>query len=117
MKAALRILWQLPQVILGLIVALVFRAKRDGDLWICSAKIGVSFGPIIVIYSKADETTIAHERGHSKQSLMLGPLYLVIVGLPSIIMAWLSAIIPALSQTYYKRWPESWADKLGGVQR
>jgi hypothetical protein len=58
-----------------------------------------------------------HELGHQRQSEMFGPLYLLIVGLPSIIRAriWVGRKLPPLD--YYKGWPENQADKLGGVER
>lgn len=70
---------------------------------------------------------IKHEQGHCRQSVMLGPLYLIIVGIPS-------ALLNALTQlqssrytilkkigheayyNYYRIFPESWADRLGGVK-
>jgi hypothetical protein len=57
---------------------------------------------------------IAHESGHVKQSLYLGPLYLFIIGIPSILWAWSHKwIAPKIS--YCKFPTESWANKLGGV--
>lgn len=56
--------------------------------------------------------TIRHEYGHFKQSMMLGPLYLVLVGLWSIIRAGLNLY---RNGQYYNGYPENWADKLGGV--
>jgi hypothetical protein len=70
-----------------------------------------------------NETTVRHELGHSLQSRYLGPLYLFVVGIPSIYgnlvnrgkhRNW-TASEKAL--WYYNRFPENWADKLGGVKR
>lgn len=44
--------------------------------------------------------------------MMLGPLYLVLVGLWSIIRAGLNLY---RNGQYYNGYPENWADKLGGV--
>ena len=57
-----------------------------------------------------------HEYGHCVQSLLLGPLYLPAVGIPS--YAW--ANVPALRRlrrekgiSYYSIWPEKQANTLG----
>lgn len=60
--------------------------------------------------------TINHELGHCRQSMMLGPLYLLVIGLPSIIWAWLGDRI-APDRSYYWFYTERWADRLGGVER
>lgn len=57
---------------------------------------------------------IAHESGHVKQSLYLGPLYLFVIGIPSILWAWLHKSI-APRKSYYWFYTESIANKLGGV--
>lgn len=72
--------------------------------------------------------TIDHEWGHSRQSLMLGPLYLLVVGIPSAIHKLYNrtlykdepnslkrAILK--DKEYYNWYCEKWADKLGGVDR
>jgi len=57
-----------------------------------------------------------HEYGHCIQSLILGPLYLIAVGLPS----YLWANLPPLRKlrrekglSYYSVYPENWANALG----
>ena len=57
---------------------------------------------------------IAHESGHVKQSLYLGPLYLFVIGIPSILWAWLHKSI-APRKSYYWFYTEAWANKLGGL--
>ena len=57
---------------------------------------------------------IAHESGHVKQSLYLGPLYLFVIGIPSILWAWSHRWI-APRKSYYWFYTESIANKLGGV--
>lgn len=61
--------------------------------------------------------TKKHEYGHSRQSLYLGPLYLIVVGLPSIIWAGFVYNLVRKEISYYDVYPENWADKLGGVNR
>jgi hypothetical protein len=57
-----------------------------------------------------------HEYGHTIQSLILGPLYLFVIGAPSLLWAG----IPAFSRmrrrrqmSYYRFYPERWANHLG----
>ena len=60
--------------------------------------------------------TIAHEYGHCLQSLILGPFYLIIIGLPSVL--WLTIFKNYRLKkkiSYYWFYPEKWANKLGGV--
>ena len=61
---------------------------------------------------------IHHEYGHTIQSHMLGPLYLLVIGLPSIVWAgcfknWRKKH----NKDYYSFYTERWADKLTGVKR
>ena len=123
MKRFLLAIWQAPQILLGLLVALVLKARPSlrldcgARVWWCSALLGVSFGPIIVLYERAELRDQLHEIGHSKQSLLLGPFYLLVVGILSLAMNLLTRAKVLRADRYYNRWPESWADKLGGVVR
>lgn len=61
---------------------------------------------------------LAHEYGHSIQSLMLGPLYLLVVGLPSFIwcnLPYFQRMRKEKGISYYSVYPENWADRLGKV--
>lgn len=94
---------------------------------------GVSLGDYIILdyksyypyrlYSSV-RNTVKHEHGHQVQSRILGPLYLILVGISSAIFNNLWDRIahrkwPAAKRTkwYYSRYPEKWADKLGGAVR
>ena len=78
---------------------------------------GVSLGKYIIIRYNASLNTLNHEYGHCLQSEKLGPLYLLVVGIPSITMNILTRWGILKSERYYKRFPENWADTLGGVKR
>lgn len=128
-------LHQLPQNLLGLIVYLVniksVRKVYDSSLnvWFYSAKhvsdTGISLGRFIFLDSDnyTSLNSIRHERGHQKQSLYLGWLYLLVVGLPSIIRNIMNRTVhkkwsaERKYKWYYGHYPERWADKLGGVER
>lgn len=77
---------------------------------------GVSLGLFVFLQQKyfGDKLAYRHEWGHQIQSLILGPLYLLVIGLPS--------AITNLFKTYdtnikYFNYPwEHWADFCGGIR-
>lgn len=126
MKKILLYLWQLPQNLLGLAVILFSRAKKTAwydDVYFTKMRFGVSLGNYIIVNILDTDSTIRHETGHRKQSQYLGWLYLLVIGLPSI----LGNIWDRLFHKhwdlykritwYYKQPWEAWADKLGNVNR
>lgn len=140
LKKILAFIWQLPQIIVGLLFFLLMKLFFGKKIsiykihlqkpWDWSAyylirlpiPLGVSFGPLVFGSKETLSQQMNHELGHSKQSLMLGWAYLIVIGIPSITMNILSTILffyghKKFAENYYKRWPESWADRLGGVNR
>ena len=137
MKIFLRILteiWQFPQHIIAYVIILIncksikLMVSKDGISHYLVDHLfnnAISLGNYIFLDSDGifSYKTIKHEFGHQKQSLMLGPLYLIVIGLPSII----GNIIDRIKYKYfnkyydpyfyYKQPWEAWADKLGGVVR
>lgn len=60
--------------------------------------------------------TIKHELGHCIQSRYLGPLYLLVIGIPSITWVMLRRMIPELRKyNYYDFYTESWSNKLMNI--
>jgi hypothetical protein len=123
-KQALFWLWQAPQHLLALAIwkALTFHvisvAEIDEHTIITiKPRIGLSLGRYIFICSSYGETTIKHEKGHTLQSHLLGPLYLLVIGLPSLCGNIYDRIKHKGSTWYYKQPWEAWADRLGGVER
>ena len=125
MKKILLYLWQLPQNLVGLLVILFSKAKHNKsfDIWETKCNFGVSLGNYIILNECCGGNDIKHERGHQKQSLYLGWLYLLLIGL-------LSAAGNIWDRVFHKKWYyvvrlywyyrqpwEAWADKLGGVKR
>lgn len=55
-----------------------------------------------------------HEYGHTKQSRLLGPLYIFVIGIPSIIHAAIHNHT-CRGQEYEHFYTEKWADKWGNV--
>jgi hypothetical protein len=71
-----------------------------------------------VMNSKWHRDYMAHEYGHTVQSRRLGPLYLLVIGLPSIIWAGcFESYRKKHNISYYSFYTERFADKLGGVKR
>ena len=124
--------WQLPQNLLGqLLLAIYGRVVPidfRGDGWrsrLPSSMLyfidgfpgGISLGRYILVSGRGftDSKVWYHERGHSIQSMILGPLYLFVVGLPSLL--WAACWNSGWKVSYYWFYTERWADKLGGVER
>lgn len=116
-------IWQLPQNLVGLFVRLIYKGERKiqvGSITVYYLKSfpgGISLGNTIMVGTK-DTYTAKHEHGHQIQSKWLGPLYLFVIGIPSIVWGGLyGPVIPYTHNGYYKFYTEKWADKLGGVVR
>lgn len=124
-KKVLLYLWQLPQNLLGLIVIMFTRARplEDGCWRTAVGNFGVSLGSYVIFGGGFSYNDLLHERGHQKQSMYLGCLYLIVIGLPS----FLGNVWDRLAHTkwqavrrhkwYYAQPWEAWADRLGGVNR
>lgn len=119
-------LWQLPQDLAGLVFGLFMKDKRrvrgipgipDTVRVLCSPSMsgGISLGHFIYVKRSDDVRIIRHEYGHYRQSRILGPLYLLVIGLPSLF--WAVWWHPGRRMSYYHFWPERWADRLAGLER
>ncbi|MBR2747684.1 MAG: hypothetical protein IKD95_04970, partial [Bacteroidales bacterium] len=76
---------------------------------------GISLGNFVYFRKPAYERLLRHEAGHCRQSRILGPLYLIVIGLPSLLWAlWWNPGRPVPYSWFYT---ERWADRLGGVVR
>lgn len=123
MRNLLKYIWQLPQNLLGSMYLWCLRRNnqipaiqeyKEIKVYSKYSSGSVSLGNKIFISPKATRQTILHEYGHTRQSLILGPMYLIIIGLPSFLWAATHKYI-APSKSYYDFFTEAWADKLGGV--
>ena len=57
--------------------------------------------------------TVKHELGHTIQSKILGPLYLIVIGIPSITYCGLRRLFPSLrKKDYHSFYTEKTADYL-----
>ena len=137
--------WGLPQTIAGCAVCLAHRRRphfrfHGAIVTLWENPKGMSLGPFIFLHGNADQTPdaadkptdapadaspvpvgvdpylLVHEYGHCVQSLILGPLYLPLVGLPSLL--WSN--VPRFERyrlkrkmSYYDFLPERSASQLG----
>lgn len=119
--------WGLPQNVLGAALYFWFRARgcpwfryQGAHALVWTVKSGsMSMGSFLFLHpswTPKDQALLAHEYGHSIQSLYFGPLYLLTVGLPSIIWAGTPALQRRRRERhvdYYSVYPENWATRLG----
>lgn len=117
-------IWQFPQNLVGLLLLLILQGEIKHKLNIIRfyyLKIfpgGITLGEYIIVGTKQN-LTVRHEFGHVLQSRYLGPLYLIVIGLPSIVHAGINNIIGCCekhNEGYYHFWTEKWANKLGNVK-
>ena len=124
MIKAILFIWQLPQHIVALIYYLwllmdksvVRKEKHDGYTIIFKDTYdNVALGQYVFAWEDEIELKIMHETGHVKQSKMLGPLYLFVIGIPSGLWNLThESICPRKS--YYWFYPEAWANRLAGIK-
>lgn len=123
-KSVLKYIWQLPQNIIALIYLsyLIVENQIPAITKYKGIKVytkyssgSVTLGNYIFISLRATKNNIKHEYGHTRQSLYLGPLYLIIIGIPSILWAMIHKTI-APDKLYNWFYTEAWADKLGNVK-
>ena len=77
---------------------------------------GLSLGLFIFVWRRNNDGVRVHEYGHTIQSAILGPLYLLVIGIPSAIWANTPALEEARirnHRSYYRFFPERWANSLG----
>lgn len=127
---AIKYVWQLPQNLLGVLwknvkkESIIIDISND-DLrsveakgYLMKAGGAVTLGQYVFISQTYQDQSavIRHECGHVKQSLILGPLYLIVIGIPSILHAWLNDYIGCDEEESYSHfYTEKWADKLMGI--
>ncbi len=128
--------WGILQTLLGFAVFLMNRKKSH--FWYHGALVtvwndpsSVSLGMFVFVtadpyfypklqaeYSKAEvnRRLLVHEYGHTIQSLILGPLYLIVMGIPSTLWGFLPNLAKKRREqglSYFSFFTESWANALG----
>lgn len=91
MKKILYYIWQLPQHIIALCIMAfiwcsIYVEKENKHIIIYNDILlgGLSLGKYIFLPENYSHL-LCHEMGHSKQSRIFGPLYLIIIGIPSLL--------------------------------
>ena len=117
-------IWQLPQHIVALIYFgyLVMMCKdlgidsryKQAIVIPCIMRGAVTLGNYVFAGLNSEyKKTIKHELGHTIQSKILGPLYLIVIGIPSITYCGLRRLFPSLrKKNYYNFYTEKWANNL-----
>ena len=129
--------WGLPQTLLGAVYFLLnikgpHSAFRGAISTTWKSKSSLSLGMFIFVSddpffyyadqrSRYDENAfsrmlLVHEYGHTIQSLIFGPLYLLAVGLPSVAWSFFPFFVRKRAReeiSYFSAYPERWANRLG----
>ncbi len=129
--------WGLPQTLAGFIVYLMHRGCprytfQGAVMTEWKSKSSLSLGMFLFVSddpfcyypqmraSFSEEAfskrLMIHEYGHTIQSLIFGPLYLLAVGAPSIAWSFLPVFVKKREVehvSYFSAYPERWANHLG----
>lgn len=123
-------IWQLPQNLLGVLWRNIKKDSIITDIsnndiksvgakaYLIKAGGAITLGKYVFISQtyRDQSITIKQECGHVKQSKMLGPLYLIVIGVPSILHRWLNDYIGCDEESGYSHfYTEKCADKLMGI--
>lgn len=132
--ALLQCTWGFPQTLLGFFVFLFNIAHKHyiykgAIVTKIKGKTSVSLGLFVftgtelpkdkrvenrIPDEEMEKRLLVHEYGHTIQSLILGPLYLIIIGLPSMIWAKTTYFSKKdIRIPYSNFYTESWANHLG----
>ena len=117
-------IWQLPRHLLAILYIgyLVMMCKdlgvdsryKQAIVIPCVMRGAVTLGCYVFVGLNSEyRKTVKHELGHTIQSKILGPLYLIVIGIPSITYCGLRRIFPSLrKKNYYNFYTEKWANNL-----
>lgn len=123
-KNLILFIWQLPQHLLAILYIgyLVMMCKdlgvdsryKQAIVIPCVMRGAVTLGCYVFVGLNSEyRKTVKHELGHTIQSKILGPLYLIVIGIPSITYCGLRRIFPSLrKKNYYNFYTEKWANNL-----
>lgn len=119
--------WGLPVNLVGFIIYLICKllgrkSEKFGHAWITYLpwnQGGLSMG--LFIFMKADHpdktwtyNTRIHEYGHTWQCLLLGPLYYIVIAIPSAVWCnFFEGYRRKNKVSYYVFYPEKWANAWG----
>lgn len=127
-------IWGFPQNLIGLFLFLFWKVTKkitlkqnylDTKVYTIKGSVfkgGVSLGMYVFLFGEYESDfksfIVKHEYGHSRQSKILGPLYMFIIAIPSMIWnACFEGYRRKRQVSYYWFYTESWANKLMGIQK
>ncbi|RUM94162.1 MAG: hypothetical protein DSZ28_04645 [Thiothrix sp.] len=120
--------WCFPQSLLGIMLLSLLRLFSNVEIVrhaACGVIIaesdrmfgGISLGKYVFVARRGCSSQqrvrlIQHELGHARQSILLGPAYLLVIGIPSVIWATLRSAGFFKQRPYSWMYTEKWADRL-----
>ena len=128
--------WGVIQTMAGAVLYLKHYKRRHYNfhgacVTVWSSKSSVSLGKFIFLsddpfcfykekraeytFEEFNEQLLVHEYGHTIQSLILGPLYLIVIGAPSMLWSFLPVFVRMREKgcSYFDAYCESTANTLG----
>lgn len=128
LKNLVLFIWMMPQDVVGLFLVFVVKRMRctfigNGQgMPVCVVRTtsfggGISLGHFVLMDKYSGVDVLSHELGHTVQSMILGPLYLFVIGIPSISWCGLRVLGLFRKRSYYWFYTESWADRIAGIKR
>lgn len=115
-------IWQILQNLIGIGFWIYFKLRGDLETIVKNkySKVyrskymsgGISLGSFAFVSDNLakKETAVRHEQGHMWDSKVMGPLYIFIVGIPSLLNA-----VNGFTKCYYDFYCEAWANKHAGL--
>lgn len=115
-------IWQILQNLIGIGFWVYFKIRGDLETIVTNkySKVyrskymsgGISLGSFAFVSNNLakKETAVRHEQGHMHDSKLMGPLYLFIIGIPSLLNAAFD-----FTKCYYDFYPEVRANRWAGV--
>jgi hypothetical protein len=78
---------------------------------------GSACAGVFLFVSNDNAELIKHEYGHTIQSLILGPFWLLVIGIPSFVWAaFFESYRKRKNKSYYSFYTERWANRLADVK-
>jgi len=117
--------WGILQTLAGAVMFLVLIRRKHFIYRGCVAtewklRSSASVGIFIFVSSSLEGRLrgeiIVHEYGHTVQSVILGPLYPLVIGIPSAVWCLAPPFVRMREKrniSYYSFYPEKWANRLG----
>ena len=117
------VLWGLPQTVVGLVMCCALHRGGPHRQFSYRAAIvtewrlqsGLSLGMFVFAPQGCPQSLLAHEYGHTLQSMLLGPLYLPVIVVPSLVWAGMPTLDRMRARrgySYYRFYTERWANLL-----